>query len=568
MLPWQGAGPGPDQHLRLPGCWPGVILLLAVWVAPVQAQTLSPDMLTPTRDGFAARNNALRKTGDAAANSPDDGTGNARQPKADQPAPSRIGRVPTYGLPSASGASAAGYDSLNRKKKKPKPYPGARKVDPKAPAQQVVRMPLVPTPVVPPPSAGAHRAPVSAAAAGNAAGQPQRRRLKAEADPYSAVGFYAGSFLTYAAIELSGGYDSNPGRISGGKGAPLYVVAPELLVASDWERHSLIADLRGSFTGYGQSGAATANAGVPADLDRPNFSGKINGRLDVSRDTRIDAETRLRVATDNPGSPNLLAGLSRYPIYTSVGGTLGGAQRFNRFEISANGTVDRTTYQESHLTDGSIFSNDDRNFNQYGGTLRGAYELTPAMTPFAEVQSDTRIHDLNADRNGYQRDSNGVSGRVGSSFELGRLITGQASIGYATRTYQDIRLNELKGLLAAASLIWTATPLTTVTLGTTSSVDESTLPGVSGVLSRYYTAQFDHAFRRWLIGTLRFGYGTAAYQGSDRTDQRSYAAANIVYKMTRTVQIKGEVRHDWLVSNVSGVNTQSTSFLIGMRFQP
>lgn len=44
------------------------------------------------------------------------------------PAPSRIGQTPTYGTPAASGASDDGYDSLNRKRKKPKPYPGAPKL--------------------------------------------------------------------------------------------------------------------------------------------------------------------------------------------------------------------------------------------------------------------------------------------------------------------------------------------------------------------------------------------------------------------------------------------------------
>jgi hypothetical protein len=406
--------------------------------------------------------------------------------------------------------------------------------------------------------------------AGSILGQPQRRRLKIDDDPFGPVGFYAGTFLTKAALEISGGYDSNPGRVSGGKGLPFYVIAPELVMTSDWERHSLIADLRGSFTGYG-GGAASAisSAGaVPTDLDRPDFTGKVDGRIDVSRNTRIDTEARLRVSTDNPGSPNLTAGLAGYPIYTTVGGTLGAAHRFNRLEVSLNGTVDRTDFQRSRLTDGTTDSNNDRNFTQYGGTARAAYELSPAIKPYVEVQSDTRIHDLNADRSGYQRNSDGVSGRVGSTFELGRLITGEASIGYATRNYQDPRLRNLNGLLTSASLIWKATPLTTVTIGATSSIDETTLPGVSGVLSRSYTAQVDHAFRRWLIGSLKFGYSNAVYDGAGRTDNRTYAALDVVYKMTRTLQVKGEVRQDWLTSNAPGVNAQATTVMFCMRLQP
>ena len=87
--------------------------------------------------------------------------------------------------------------------------------------------------------------------AGTVDGQPPRTRLKVDDDPFGAVGDYAGSFLVKSAVELSGGYDTNPGRLPEPQGLPFYVVAPEFLAVSDWDRHALVADLRGSFAGYG-----------------------------------------------------------------------------------------------------------------------------------------------------------------------------------------------------------------------------------------------------------------------------------------------------------------------------
>ena len=80
------------------------------------------------------------------------------------------------------------------------------------------------------------------------------------------------------------------------KGSPLYVVAPEFLAVSDWERHALVADLRGSFTGYGNSFPPPADGTIssaPTNVDRPDFTGHIDGRLDVSRDTRLTGQLRL-----------------------------------------------------------------------------------------------------------------------------------------------------------------------------------------------------------------------------------------------------------------------------------
>jgi hypothetical protein len=168
---------------------------------------------------------------------------------------------------------------------------------------------------------------------------------------------------------------------------------------------------------------------------------------------------------------------------------------------------------------------------------------------------------------GFRRDSYGTTGRVGTTFEFSRLLTGEISVGYLLRTYQDHTLPDLRGLIVDGSLVWTATALTTARLTARSTADESTLPGVSGVLRRDFGVQFDHAFRRWLIGMARFGYGLDDYEGSIRQDNRFVAAVGITYKMSRTVQVKGELRQEWLRSNVPGNDYTATVALVGLRLQ-
>ena len=64
--------------------------------------------------------------------------------------------------------------------------------------------------------------------------------------------------------------------------------------------------------------------------------------------SHADAEGRFTVGTDNPGSPNISAGLAQLPIYTRIGGSLGYTQNFNRFDVTLKGGVDRISYQDSH----------------------------------------------------------------------------------------------------------------------------------------------------------------------------------------------------------------------------
>jgi hypothetical protein len=556
------------------------LALIALDAPSALAQTLTSELLRPVRDGFITPQDSLLrrttdKTSENAADKTGDAANDARLHDKDTPAPSRIGKIPTYGLPAASGASDHGFDSLNRTRKKPKFYPGQARPKPpgpgnpaaaaKAPANSSGRVRLSP-----PPSETANKTPIAPAMAGTVTGQPARRRLKIDDDPFGAVGDYAGSFLIKSALELRGGYDTNPGRISAPIGAPFWVVAPEFLAVSDWQRHALVADLRGSFTGYGRSLPPTIDGVVssaPTNINRPDFLGHVDGRLDVTEDTRITSQVRLRVATDNPGSPNIQAGLASYPVYATFGGTLGVDQKFNRLQISGGGTVDRTVYQNSTLTDGAISSNDDRNFNQYGGIGRLSYELTPAVKPFIEAEGDSRFHDQQIDNSGFARNSNGGYAKAGTSFEFSRLLTGEISLGFAARNYADPRLGRLQGLLTASSLTWTATPLTTAKFYSTTSIDETIVPGVSGVLTHTYTFEVDHDFRRWLTAIGKFTYGTYDYQGDGRFDKTYLIEGDLIYKMTRNLWIKGTLQRNILNSNVTGASSASTVVMLGVRLQ-
>jgi hypothetical protein len=542
-------------------------------------------------------------------------------------APSRVGATPIYGSPPAFGAGNTGFDSTNsaRRKRltqapsgaapgqaqpestfvpvpmlsgapaavKPAPpvaaAPPAAAVEPlKAANRRGAVVPPLPEPLPvsnPPaevyPEAAAKRPgatlPIPPAllfepsSSGPPPGAPPLNTLPlataalrplpiAAGDPYAALGLRAGSFLLYPAIELSTGYDTNPAHVPGGPASPFFVVAPELQVASDWDRHALTANIVGTFTDY-------ASDALSPSLNRPYFNSTIDGRIDVLRDTQVLLENRVLVSTDNPGSPNLVAGLAKLPIFTTVGGTLGVAQEFNRFQITVKGTFDRSVYDNSLLTNGETSTNADRDFNQYGGIARFAYELNPGLKPFVEVDADERIHDEEFDRNGLQRDSTGLSGKAGAVVDLFGSLTGEMAFGYLERTYKDPTLPNIGGFVADGSLIWQATPLTTAKLTAASTVNESILPGTSGSFSRDVNVQVDHAFLWRLIGTAQAGYGHDDYVGLGRQDNRYFVSTGLTYKLSREMQLKGTVRQDWLTSNVSGVAYAATSFLAGVRLQ-
>ena len=388
--------------------------------------------------------------------------------------------------------------------------------------------------------------------------RPLVRRPVVDDKPFDPIGIEAGAFRLRPAIELSAGYDTNPARTPAGGGASDFaIVAPELQVNSNWSRHELTANLRGSYTAYG----------AQPSQDRPAFDGRIDGRVDVTRNTRLDLESRLLVATDNPGSPNIPVGLARLPVFADVGGTVGLGQRFNRFDVALKGLIDRTAYQQSVFTDGTVASNDDRDFDQLSTQLRAEYEVTPGVKPFVALDADTRRYDLALDRSGFARDSNGRAARLGSTFELSRILTGQVAFGHLTRSYVDPRLPDLSGPTFDASLTWLASALTIVKLTALTTANETTLAGASGAFTHEIGLEVDHAFRTWLELTLRLVGDRDDYVGIALRNDRYLVSTALAYKLTRQVWLKSELRREWQISNVPGNDYQAYVALIGVRLQ-
>ena len=471
--------------------------------------------------------------------------------------------TPMLGNPPGKGAGKSGFDSTNARRK-------IRATEAKKKERQLLA-PVVTTQAAParrvattsPSPLNRPAEPITTASVGPPYAPPYAPRPRAkpkspELDPHEPLGIRAGAFIVKPAVEVSGGYDSNPGRdAERPKGSPFYVLAPELQAVSDWERHEFRAKLRGNFTAYTER----------SDLNRPFAESVLDGRIDVTKQTRIELQSRFQYSADTPGSPNFKADVAKLTPYINVGGTAGLFHRFNRLEIGGKVSVDRTRYEESELTDGSTVSNEDRNFYAYGLELRGSYEMTPGVKPFVSVTGDQRVYDLERDSFGIKRDSTALTPRIGTSFELSRLLTGEASVGYVQRNYEDTKLRNLTGVIADASLIWSATPLTKATFTARTSVYESTDPEVSGVLARDFGVEVNHSFRTWLIGTLKFGYGLDDYVGIDRVDRRYTAAAGLTYKMNRNMQLKGEVRREQRFSDVVDQDYAANIFLLGLRLQ-
>lgn len=388
---------------------------------------------------------------------------------------------------------------------------------------------------------------------------PPRRRAGPEEDPYAPLGLRLGSVVLKPAITGGVGYDTNPQRSAGPdrKGSPFSRTDGELEVQSDWNVHELKGKLRGGYSEYFRN----------RDASRPDAEGNLDLRLDASRDTRILLETRGRIDTQRPGSPDLSAAVTGRPLVYQYGASVGVTHDINRLQMTLRGSVDRSDYEDGKLSNGGTVSQRDRNQTQAGLRLRAAYEVTPGFKPFVQGEIDTREFDQSVDNSGYRRSSDGTTGRIGSTFEISRQLTGEVSAGYQNRKYDDTRLRNLKGFVGDAAILWTPTPLTTVTLRGTSELGDTTIAGSSGTTARRVSIEIAHALRRNLTVTGVASFGRTEYDGQGLREDFSTLGARVEYKLTRTFSVRASFTHERLNSTAVGSDYTANVAQVGLRVQ-
>lgn len=388
---------------------------------------------------------------------------------------------------------------------------------------------------------------------------PRKPTIKRDEDSYAQLGIRSGGMTYLPAIGESIGYDTNPNRTQSlRRGSFVSQTEAELGLQSDWSRHELKGQLRGAYDVY------TDNP----EANRPEGAGQIGLKLDVTRDSFVQIDGRFLIDTQRPDSPDLNAAVRTRPVIATEGASLGFTQRFNRLIGTIQGTVDRADYEDARLSSGATLDQGDRNLTQYGLRGRLGYELTPGLIPFVEIVGDTREYDRRVDDSGFRRSSDGIGGRVGTTFEITRLLTGEIAVGAIRRSYEDPRLADLTSPLLNAALTWAVTPLTTVRATAQATVDETTVLNSNGVRTVRGTLEVSHALRRNVTLTAGLTASDAEYNGVSISEQGFGALARVDYKLTRWLGIRASYNYERLHSTFAGSSYTANVFLLGMRFTP
>ena len=378
-----------------------------------------------------------------------------------------------------------------------------------------------------------------------------------EEDPYAALGIRAGSFILKPTLETGIGWNSNPNYAPEGSGAVLSETTLRLNAASDWSRHAATLDAWGIYR--------KSLSGEEVDEPRAGFDATL--RLDLLDDYAALGTLGYAIGPESASSPTTIVGAVERPIRQTLTGSLGIQRDVGKFQLRLTARGEREMYGDADLEAGGTLSQRDRNSNLGTFVLRGGYEISPALTPFVEVEAGRRIYDEDLDSSGYERSTMRLGARAGLALDLGEKLSGEIAAGWIEEKFDDDRLAPISAATIDASLAWSPLRGTLVNLTGSTTVEGATTAGESGSVLYSGGIAVERQLLANLTGTAGLGAAYRDYVGVDGHDFTWNAELGMTYWFNRYAGLTGRVRHESQTSNIAGRGYDAQSVFLGLKLQ-
>lgn len=383
------------------------------------------------------------------------------------------------------------------------------------------------------------------------------RRPLPDQNPFDPTGIRFGTFVLKPSLEQGITATSNADSSSDGRSAVLSETTLRLNAASDWESHSATIDAYGNYR-------KSISGQEVKDL-----SGGIDGRLqlDLSDGMRALARLGYSMRPESASSPVVIVGTAERPTLHTLSGSLGIEKDVGKLRIGVTGEAVDESYSDAELSSGGTLSQKDRNSTLYTGKVRVGYEVSPAFTPFGEVEFGRRVYDLRFDTATFERSSKRTGARAGVEIDMGEKFGGEISAGWISEDFDDDRLKTVSAATIAADLKWSPMRGTIVGLTGETFVEGSTTAGDSGSVLYNGRLSIERQIRSNLTAFLAGGAAYRDYASSDNHELRLSAEAGLTWWLNRYAGLTGKLRHETFDSTLSGRDSKTNSVFVGLKIQ-
>jgi len=184
-----------------------------------------------------------------------------------------------------------------------------------------------------------------------------------------------------------------------------------------------------------------------------------------------------------------------------------------------------------------VINEDDRDRLVWEGSAEIGYSISPSIRGFVRGTYDIRHYDQQIDDKGVMRDSDGFGVFGGLAVELTGTLSAEGYIGYRRQRFDDPSFVTVDGITGGLDFVWTATELTTVTIGGERTIQETTQLGVSGVLETEFTLTVDHELLRQMIVSVEGAVLDRRFRGNGRHDTGWRTGLRVTYLVNRYLNL-------------------------------
>lgn len=382
------------------------------------------------------------------------------------------------------------------------------------------------------------------------------RARRPEEDPYAPLGLRVGTFVVVTELEQGLISTTNADNSPGGESAVLSETTLRFRAASDWSRHSATAEVYGTFRkSISGEEVQELEGGAEAGLE-----------LDLLDDLTARALLAYKAEREGASSPVAIPGVEEHPLRHTLNGALGFERSLGRLRLGLTGEIQRDQYGDAELMGGGTLSQSDRDSTLVLARLRGSYEISPALTPFVEVEAGRRIYDTERDSAGYERSATRLGAHAGVTLDLSEKLRGELSAGWISEDFEDPRLATISGPALAASLAWSPRRGTVVGLDVSTEIEGTTDPGLSGSLLHSGTLRIERQLRSNLTGEAALRASYRDYEAGGH-DVILSGEALLTWWLNRYAGLTGRLRHERQTSSLPGRDYDATSLFMGLKLQ-
>lgn len=383
-------------------------------------------------------------------------------------------------------------------------------------------------------------------------------RNNALEDTYAAEGKRIGSFLVFPEITLTGIFSDNPtASVDNGPGDEAIEIIPNIVLQSDWSRHSL--QLQGQLRKSYYEELSSEN------IDE--FLVSATGRIDIQNNQFLELQIRKEQTQDNRGDIDNLNSDAQLANLDTLFLSAMHEYRWNKATMRLTGTITEFDYEDVVDGLGNIINNDDQDYLETNLTARLAYTVHSGLYVYVEGNYIERDYDTAVDDDGFQRGNDEQNYRVGIIQDLTAKLRFEASIGYQGLFADDARFIDVEDFVYEASLNYRPTRQTTLTFSTSKEYDATDIAGTVAVEQTNYSVTLNHYFEPKILMNASLTHEDEKFEGIDQSQETLTAALTLQYIFNRHARLIAGYEYTDVSTNDGG-DYQENQFRIGLNLRP